>query len=247
MKLLQLNNVEKKVKNRRILDGVSFEIEQGEIVALLGLNGAGKSTLIEKIATVDTVKPRQIFYKGKDIAADNSLIRREIGYVPQEIRLFEELNAKQNLEFWASAYNIEKSLRQQAMDMAVEICMLKEELAKPVRTYSGGMKRRLNMAVAIMHNPALLLLDEPDVGMDILATEKLHRAMIEMNRRFGTTILYATHHLDYIEEICHRYIVMHQGKIMDEQTKQFLQKENISLKKWFVETLNTKTPLAEPF
>lgn len=234
MKLLEFRNVSKKFRNRTAVDNISFSVERGEVVALLGLNGAGKSTCFELAATLLLPDSGKIYFKEEDITEKPAVIREHLGYVPQEILLFEELSGKQNLEFWGKAYNLYGKELEEAVQRVIEIIGMKERVREKVANYSIGMKRRLNIGVAILHLPTLLILDEADVGMDILAVENIMGIIKTLNQEYGMTILYASHNMEETEQFCDRFLLLKDGKLLKSQKKEELPKAK-SLKDWFME------------
>jgi len=235
MKLLELHNIKKSYKKVTAVDSLSFALESGEIVGLLGANGAGKSTTIEMIATLLKPDGGFIAYKGRDIQKEPQVIRREMGYVPQEIMLFSELTGRQNLDFWGRAYGLNGQALKEAIRWVLELCELGEQIDRPVGEYSGGMQRRINVGTAILHRPQILILDEATVGMDILAAAKIMQMLQNLNQSVGTTILLASHNMAETENLCRRFLLLKQGRLMADKTKTELQQNNISLREWFIQ------------
>ena len=234
MKLLELHNIKKSYKKVTAVNDLSFAAESGEIIGLLGVNGAGKSTTIEMIATLLKPDSGFIYYKGKDIQKEPQVIRREMGYVPQEIMLFSELTGRQNLDFWGRAYGLGGRALAEAIAWVLELCELGAQIDRPVREYSGGMQRRINVGTAILHRPQLLILDEATVGMDILAAAKIMQMLQNLNQSVGTTILLASHNMAETENLCRRFLLLKQGRLRADRPKAELQKNSISLRDWFI-------------
>lgn len=237
MKLLELQNVEKVYKKVTAVNDLSFAADSGEMIGLLGVNGAGKSTTIEMIATLLKPDGGFIYYKGKDIQKDPRFIRREMGYVPQEIMLFLELTGRQNLDFWGRAYGLSGQTLKKAIAWVVELCELGEQLDRPVGEYSGGMQRRINVGTAILHRPQLLILDEATVGMDILAAAKIMKMLQSLNQSVGTTILLASHNMAETESLCQRFLLLRSGRLMADATTAELRQNDINLREWFVQRM----------
>lgn len=237
MKLLEVQNVKKTYQKVMAVNDLSFTAESGEIIGLLGVNGAGKSTTIEMIATL--IKPDSgfIYYKGSDIQKEPQRIRQEMGYVPQEIMLFPELTGRQNLDFWGRAYGLSGRALDEAIAWVLELCELGEQINRPVREYSGGMQRRINVGTAILHRPQILILDEATVGMDILAAAKIMQMLQNLNQSVGTTILLASHNMAETESLCRRFLLLKQGKRIADCKKAELQRNNIDLRDWFMEKI----------
>lgn len=238
MNILEFVGVSKRYKDT-ILEKVSFEVKTGEKVAILGRNGAGKSTLLRIAATLETLDQGAILYKGQNITQVGKKYRREMGYVPQEIMLFEELTGTQNLDFWLNAYELEKNNSKEILSYIIEQCELKEMLNKKVQHYSGGMKRRLNMAVALLHSPQILLLDEPDVGMDTVVSEKIYHIIEEINQNYKTTCLIATHNLQKAQQLCDKIVVVEDGKVLKVEFKNEINKTHKNLEEWYLGLINS--------
>ena len=234
MKLLELHNIKKSYKKVAAVNDLSFAAESGEIIGLLGVNGAGKSTTIEMIATLLKPDSGFIYYKGKDIQKEPQVIRREMGYVPQEIMLFSELTGRQNLDFWGRAYGLGGRALAEAIAWVLELCELGAQIDRPVREYSGGMQRRINVGTAILHRPQLLILDEATVGMDVLAAAKIMQMLQNLNQSVGTAILLASHNMAETENLCRRFLLLKQGRLRADRPKAELQKNSISLRDWFI-------------
>jgi ABC-2 type transport system ATP-binding protein len=215
--MIQVQDLRKTFGDVKALDGVSFTVPEGTIYGLLGPNGAGKSTTISILAGLITPTSGHAMVAGHDVISDGGAARRALGLVPQEIVLYEELNARENLEFFGGLYGLHGSaLRARVQELLTSID-LGDHAKRAVETYSGGMKRRLNMACGLVHQPRVLLLDEPTVGIDPQA--RLH--ILELVRQIvsaGTTILYTTHYLHEAEELCQRIAIIDHGRILAEGT-----------------------------
>jgi ABC-2 type transport system ATP-binding protein len=201
----------------KALDGVSFRVPEGTVYGLLGPNGAGKSTTISILAGLTTPTSGRASVAGHDVISDSAAARAALGFVPQEIVLYEELNARENLEFFGGLYGLRGEPLRARVDTLLGVIDLGDHAKRPVETYSGGMKRRLNMACGLVHEPRVLLLDEPTVGIDPQA--RLH--ILEMVRaiaRQGTTVLYTTHYLHEAEDLCQRIAIIDHGRILAEGT-----------------------------
>lgn len=201
--MITVKNLTKKYNKTTVLDHVSFTINKGSIVGIIGSNGAGKSTLISIIAGI--VKPTQ----GEVIITDG-----RIGYVPQEITLFPNFTVKENLNYWDTISNNHSSKkRKENIKAIIEVAHLEGYLHKRVSKLSGGLKRRLNIAVSLLSHPEILIMDEPTVGMDISSRTEMVD-FIKTLSSDGTTILYVSHHADEIEELCDHIICLKQGKLV---------------------------------
>ena len=166
MPLLEIYELRKYFKKIKAVDDISFSVEKGDIVGLLGPNGAGKSTTISMIATLLAPDSGSIRYNGEDILKKPKSIRQSLGLVPQEIALYPSLSGRENLDFWGKAYGLKGSVLQKHIDEVSEIIGITDRLKDKVKKYSGGMKRRLNIGAALLHEPEFIIMDEPTVGID---------------------------------------------------------------------------------
>lgn len=224
MKAIEIKNVTKRFGDKLVIDNVSLGIEKGEIFGLLGPNGAGKSTLINLSVGLLKIDKGEILIDGYDIAKEDLKAKAKIGLVPQEIALFESLNAKENLEYWGGLYGLHGKLLKDRIDEALEIAALTEHVKKPIKNYSGGMKRRLNIAAAMMHHPEVLIMDEPTVGVDPQSRNHIFEVVKKMNRDFNSTIVYTSHYMEEVETLCHRIMILDEGKNIALGTKEELKR-----------------------
>ena len=232
--ILEIRNIEKNYKSKKALDGVSFQIFEGELLCLLGPNGAGKSTVINILSTALGYDGGGIYFDGKKIEKNSSrssrLLKENMGIVPQDLAIYEELSAEANIRFFASLYGLRGGLLRQRVEEALEFAGLKEKRKDKVKTFSGGMKRRLNIACAITHRPRLIIMDEPTVGIDPQSRNHILESIRELQKS-GTTILYTTHYMEEVEEISTRIIIMDHGRMIaegtNEQLKESLQNEKL--------------------
>ncbi|MBO5353245.1 MAG: ABC transporter ATP-binding protein [Lachnospiraceae bacterium] len=194
------------------LENVSFSIQKGEILGVAGENGAGKSTLLSLLATVQKPSHGIICFKGKDIRSGKKAYRSSMGYVPQEIALFEELSGWDNLMFFGKSYHLPEKERKERIREVCRITEFPEEaLRRPVSRYSGGMRRKINIGAALLHRPELLLLDEPVANLDPDAEEQVIKALKGLSEQ-GTAIVYAGHQMDQMEALCDSICFMKDGQ-----------------------------------
>lgn len=194
------------------VDGVSLDIGKGEIFGLLGPNGAGKSTTIGMIVGLVTPDSGQIDIGGKGSSA-SAETRRLVGVAPQQLALYEELTARENLEFFGAVYGLAGSvLRTRAESVLGEVGLL-ERADDRAKTFSGGMKRRLNLAAAILHEPPIVLLDEPTAGVDPQSRNNILDLVRSLRQR-GTTVIYTTHYMEEAQKICDRVAIIDRGKVL---------------------------------
>jgi len=207
MTLLDVKDLKKSFKKVEAVKGISFQVEKGEILGLLGPNGAGKSTTISMISTLIRPDGGSIVYDGQDIGSAPKAIQKNLGYVPQEIALYPMLSGRENMYFWGRAYGLKgKELKDRVEDVS-EIIGIKDRLKDRVKTYSGGMKRRLNIGVALLHSPDLIIMDEPTVGIDPQSRNHILDTVLELNRR-GMTVIYTSHYMEEVEYLCTRICMM---------------------------------------
>ncbi len=210
---LSVADVRKRYGATTAVDGVSFEVRVGECFGLLGPNGAGKTTTLSMVSTLIRPESGRVTVGGHDVAVDPSAVRRVLGYVPQELSLYSELTARENLEFFGRLFGIPSSNLRPRVDAALDIAGLVDRAADRVDTFSGGMKRRLNLAAGLVHEPSLVLLDEPTVGVDPQSRNHLFD-MVQALKRKGVTLVYTTHYMEEAERLCDRIGIMDHGKIV---------------------------------
>ncbi len=213
MTLVEVNNLSKTYGDTRAVDGISFEIQRGEIFGLLGPNGAGKSTTINMLCAYTEPTGGQIRIDDIDVVAEPERVKPLIGVVPQDIALYPDLNAVENLRFFGRLYDIPADRLPRRIEELLRLVGLYEKRKGRVGHYSGGMKRRLNLAVGLLNEPRFLLLDEPTVGVDPQSRNKIFEFIQALNAQ-GLTILYTTHYMEEAELLCHRVGIMDEGHII---------------------------------
>ena len=212
MKILEVKDVSKKYGKKQVLSGVSFDIEEGDMFGLIGPNGAGKSTLINIITRILDPLNGEVLIGGHSIKKKPIEAKKLIGLVPQELALSEDISAIDNLNFFASLYGLSGKKLKEAVNEALEVVGLTEKKKEKVKKFSGGMKRRLNLAAAIMHKPRLLILDEPTVGIDPQSRNNIFEYLRKVNSQDKTTILYTSHYMEEVEELCKNIFVIDEGR-----------------------------------
>ncbi len=220
--ILQVRRLSKSFGSVQAVAEAAFEVRAGEIYGLLGPNGAGKTTTISMIAGLLRPDAGEVIVDGVDFARDPTRAKRALGVVPQDIALYEELSGRENLEFWGRMAGLDaRTVRARATNL-LEALTLADRARDPVKAYSGGMKRRINLGCALLHEPRLLLLDEPTVGIDPQARANILEFIRGLAAR-GTAILYTTHYLDEAESLCARIGIIDHGRVLAEGTLAELQ------------------------
>ncbi|WP_027108360.1 daunorubicin resistance protein DrrA family ABC transporter ATP-binding protein [Lacticigenium naphthae] len=220
--MLEVKNLKKTFKKTVAVEDVDLYIEEGESVGLLGPNGAGKSTTISMISTLLPPTKGTIKYKGKDVLKNPDELRPILGVVPQDIAIYGELSAYANMKFFGKIYGLSGSQLEKKIQEILELVGLSDRQKDVVDTYSGGMKRRINIAVALMHNPEFLIMDEPTVGIDPQSRNYILNMVKRLNGEKGITILYTSHYMEEVEKLCDRVYIMDHGRIIASGTKEEL-------------------------
>jgi len=223
MGIIDIKNVCKNYGNLKAVDDVSFAVSEGEIFGLLGPNGAGKSTLISILCTLLTPNSGEIWVNNNSLKKKPVVIKKLLGLVPQEIALYPSLTAKENLMFWGRMYGIGGKLLKERVDEALEIAGLKDRAKEVIEAYSGGMKRRINIACALLHHPKIVIMDEPTVGIDPQSRNHILDTVIKLNEE-GMTVIYTSHYMEEVEFLCSKIAIMDHGKVIAMGTKEELQK-----------------------
>jgi len=211
--MIQVRSVSKSYGNIEAVKNVSFNIVKGEIFGILGPNGAGKSTIVNILNTLVKPDKGDVIIDGINIKEDGDTIKLIMGVVPQEIALYEELSAYENLIFWGGLYNIPKPELKANVNKTLEIVDLVKRKDDRIKTFSGGMKRRINIACSLLHNPRILVLDEPTVGVDPQNKNHIFE-LIERLNNDGMTIIYTTHYMEEAERFCDKIAIIDVGSII---------------------------------
>jgi lipooligosaccharide transport system ATP-binding protein len=215
-KAIEAKNLTKIFGERRAVDGISFSVSSGETFALLGPNGAGKSTTMRMIACRSPLTSGELRIEGFNAKNEDRQIRSVIGVVPQENNLDPDLNVRENLEVYANYYRLEKRKIENRIDELLNFIRLGSRSVSRIEELSGGMKRRLMIARALLHRPRILLLDEPTTGLDPSVRQEIWEKLEELRRSENLTILLSTHYMDEAEKLCQRLLVLSQGMIVAE-------------------------------
>ena len=211
--MVQVAHLSKSYDDTEVVKDLSFEIRKGEVFCLLGPNGAGKSTTISMMTGLLEPSDGDVLINGDSVTGDSQKVKSVIGVVPQEIALYPNLSAVENLKFWGSLYGLRGARLNSRVEQALALADLGGHKDKKVAQYSGGMKRRLNIAVGLINHPQVLFMDEPTVGIDAQSRRHIIDTIKKLNQQ-GLTILYTTHHLDEVEEIADRIGIIDHGALL---------------------------------
>lgn len=238
--MLELKHVKKYYKGNKAVDDVSFQVNKGEVFGLIGENGAGKSTVISMISTLIEPDYGEILYDGNSIVTNPQSIQKNLGYVPQDIALYTNLTGYDNLRFFGKMYHISsRELEDRIKDIIGVVQLDENVLRQKVVTYSGGMSRKLNIAVALLHEPEIIILDEPTVGIDVQSRNQILNS-IRILASMDRTVIYVGHYMDEIDKICDTICVMKKGRIVLQGPKEKLLKDYhySSLEELYIETIS---------
>ena len=211
--ILEARNLVKKYGDFTAVKDVNLAIQEGEILGLLGPNGAGKTTIISMITGLLEPTSGRITVDGLDLQADTKTVKAKLGLVPQELALYPTLSARDNLDFFGSIYGLGGKQLRERVDAMLEMVELAGRAGEAIETYSGGMKRRVNIAAGLLHQPKVLLLDEPTVGVDPQSRNAIFEAVEALNRA-GMTVIYTTHYMEEAQRLCHRVAIIDEGQII---------------------------------
>jgi len=211
--IVEVSGLKKHFGELAAVDNVSFAIETGEIFGLLGPNGAGKTTTISMISCLLDPDGGSVVVNGHSTASESRAVKQSLGVVPQEIALYPTLSAAENLAFWGRMYGLSGAELKSAVARALELAGLADRAKERIEKYSGGMKRRINIAAGILHAPKVLLMDEPTVGIDPQSRNHILETVKDLNAA-GTTVLYTSHYMEEVEFLCDRIAIMDHGKLI---------------------------------
>jgi ABC-2 type transport system ATP-binding protein len=211
--ILEVKDLVKKYGDFTAVKGISFDIKEGEIFGLLGPNGAGKTTTISMLSTLYAPTSGDATVGGHSVTKEPMAVRNLIGVVPQELALYDDLTARENLVFWGQMYGLSGKTLKRRVDEVLEQIGLADKARNRVKTYSGGMKRRVNIGVGLLHKPSLLFMDEPTVGIDPQSRRAILDSVKALNQQ-GMTVLYTTHYMEEAEEISDRVGIIDHGELI---------------------------------
>ncbi len=222
--ILEVKDLVKKYGAFTAVKGISFDIQEGEIFSLLGPNGAGKTTTISVLSTLYAPTSGEATIGGHSISKEPMAVRNLIGVVPQELALYDDLSARENLIFWGQMYGLSGKTLKTRVDEVLEQIGLTDKARNQIKTYSGGMKRRVNIGVGLLHKPRLLFMDEPTVGIDPQSRRAILDSVKELNRA-GMTVLYTTHYMEEAQELSDRVGIIDHGELIALGTQKELTKQ----------------------
>ncbi|OEH93576.1 export ABC transporter ATP-binding protein [Bacillus solimangrovi] len=216
--MLTIDALQKKYGKKEVVKDVSFSIQKGESFGLLGPNGAGKSTIISMISGLVSPDAGDVIVDGQSIRKYSLDVKKKIGIVPQEIALYQTMSAKDNLIFWGKLYGLKRHVAKKRAEEVLHFIGLTDRAKDKVETFSGGMKRRVNIGVALMHEPELLIMDEPTVGIDPQSRNHILETVKNLNAQ-GMTVIYTSHYMEEVEYLCDRIAVIDHGNLIAIGTK----------------------------
>jgi ABC-2 type transport system ATP-binding protein len=216
--MLVVTDIKKSFDQKEVVRGVSFSVSKGESFGLLGPNGAGKSTIISMICGLLTYDDGDVAVEGISVKKKPLDVKKKIGVVPQEIALYPTMSAKENLLFWGKMYGLSGKHAKNRVDEVLEYVGLLDRAKDKIETFSGGMKRRINIGASLMHEPELLIMDEPTVGIDPQSRNHILETVKRLNQN-GMTVIYTSHYMEEVEFLCNRIGIVDQGKMIALGTK----------------------------
>lgn len=237
---VELKGLKKAYGKQLALEDLTLKIEEGVIFGLVGPNGAGKSTTIHILSGLLVQDEGEVFVLGEPLGKQSAVLKRKIGVVPQDLALFENLTAYENVSFFLKLYGIRGKENKQKVEQALEFVGLGDKAKKRAKTFSGGMKRRLNIACAIAHEPQLIIMDEPTVGIDPQSRNHILEAIEALNKK-GATVIYTTHYMEEVEAICNPIAIVDHGRVIAQGSKEEL-KERLYPKEHIYLGLKHKAP-----
>ncbi|SDF08622.1 ABC-2 type transport system ATP-binding protein [Fontibacillus panacisegetis] len=226
MDMLNIKNVQFAYdKSRQVLNNINFSIKENNVAGFLGLNGAGKSTLIQLIIGLLKLSEGTIEIASLNTKSHHKEIKKMIGYVPQDLAIIENLTAYQNVKFFGSIYGLKGKELREHVDRALEFVQLSDRAKDKPSKFSGGLKRRLNIACGIVHNPKLIIMDEPTVGVDPQSRNYILESIQELKQQ-GKTVIYVSHYMEEIEAICNQVVIINNGEVLYSGDMEELKRQN---------------------
>lgn len=214
--MLEIKNLTKKFKDTVVVDNISFNVKEGEIVGLLGENGAGKTTTLRMISTMLKITSGEVKVKGYDATEEPDKVRREIGILfGGDIGLYDRLSGRENIMYFANLFGLSKKEANKRIDKLSKDFGMEDYIDKRVGKFSRGMKQKVSIARSIVHDPSVMLFDEPSTGLDVRATRVIHQ-FIKQCKEDNKTILFSSHSMDEVERLCDRVVIIHKGKIVEQ-------------------------------
>jgi len=210
---IEVQNLHKYFGEVKAVDGIDFTVQAGEIFSLLGPNGAGKTTTISMISCLLRPNEGDVLVLGHSVRKDPQAVKACLGVVPQEIALYEDLSARENLTFWGKMYGLRGDTLRKRVNEVLDVIGLADRQKGLVGKFSGGMKRRLNIGIALLHKPKLIIMDEPTVGIDPQSRRSILESVLQLNRE-GATVLYTTHYMEEAQELSDHIAIMDHGKLI---------------------------------
>lgn len=245
MNIIEIKNLTKRYGNRLVVDNLNFEIEEGAMFGFLGPNGAGKSTSISIICGL--VKPSfgDINVNGYSITKEKVKAQKNIGLVPQNIALYTNLTALDNLKFFGGMYGLKGKVLKERIEEALEIAGLSDRRNDKIKTFSGGMKRRINIASAIMHHPKVIIMDEPTVGIDPQSRNHILKSAKYLNEEYKSTIIYTSHYMEEVEFLCNDIVILDEGRVITKGTKQEVKRAAVEVESLELKVANITPSIIE--
>lgn len=217
--ILEIKSLKKNFGEKTVVDKMSFKVNKGEILGFLGPNGAGKSTTINMITTILDADDGKVLFEGREINGNDNDFKKSLGYVPQDIALFNDLSAYENVKFFGSLYGLKGNYLNDRVKETLELVGLYDRKNDYPDSFSGGMKRRLNIACSIVHEPKILIMDEPTVGIDPQSRNNILEVTKNL-RNEGTTVIYTSHYMEEVDAICTKLIIVDSGHIIESGDKE---------------------------
>ena len=230
-----IKNLNKSYKNTKILENLNLEIKSGSIFGLLGPNGAGKTTLVSILNSLIKKDSGEVFIYNYNLDTEVNKIKAISSFVPQTYAFYPNLTVYENLEFFGSLYGLKQKRLKDKIENAISACALEKYIDKRALTFSGGVKRRLNIAIGLLNSPKILYLDEPTVGIDPHSRRYILEIIKDINKNSGTTIFYTSHYMDEIEFLCEEVAILENKKIvLKDSIKNLKQNNNLTLEELFL-------------